>query len=285
MHRRLLPISLAFLAAFDLLPGAESQAEPALKRGLRILAEDAGSVFSAPARWRRRGWLTFSGIVVGTALLVTRDEEIRAGVNESNAPDRGEVAERIEELGRPEVGALLPLISYGLTRAARSPRLQETSLVAFEAWVLTAASTAALKGITARRGPADGGENDFWKGGDFFPSGHTSRTFAIAAAIAERHGRRAAWIAYPLAALVGLARVETGTHWASDVPAGAALGIAIGRAVARRHPAPAPPAPGDTTAPRRYPAADQHGSPGGRLGWSMTLVQGGVGLLIRVRPD
>jgi membrane-associated phospholipid phosphatase len=153
---------------------------------------------------------------------------------------------------------------------AGSRPAQKTSLLAFEAWMLSAASTAALKGMTAREGPADGDENDFWKGGDFFPSGHTSRTFAVAAAVAERHGRRAAWIAYPLAALVGLARIETGAHWASDVAAGAALGIAVGRAVARRHPT--------------DPVAPAGGEPA-RLRWGAIPVRGGIWLELRLRID
>ena len=37
-----------------------------------------------------------------------------------------------------------------------------------------------------------------------FPSGHTSRAFTLATVLAERHGKVAAWIAYPLATLVGL---------------------------------------------------------------------------------
>lgn len=254
----------------DLLPAAESEAEPALKRGIRILAEDSAAVFSSPARWGRRGWLAFGGIVAGTAILVAYDDEIRAEVSESDAPDREEFAEQIEELGRPEVGAILPLVSYGIGRMAHSPTLAETSLVAFEAWLLTAASTAVLKGVTGREGPADGDENDFWEGGDFFPSGHTSRTFAIAAAIAERHGRRAAWIGYPLAALVGLARIDTGTHWTSDVAAGAALGIAIGKAVGRRHPLP--------------PAASAGGE-SKRVNWNLISAPGGAGVQIRFTPD
>lgn len=236
--RRALTAGVLALLSADLAPGGETARERGpLRRGVRILAEDAGAVFSAPARWKRRGWLAFAGIAAGTALLIGRDAEIREEVRGSDAPDRSEAADRIEWLGRPEVGAALPWASYAVARLLGSRRFQETSLVAFEAWILTAAATAALKGATARLGPTDGEENDFWKGGDFFPSGHTSRTFAIAAVFAERHGRRAAWIAYPVASLVGLARIETDAHWASDVAAAAALGIAIGRGVARRHPA------------------------------------------------
>ncbi len=52
--------------------------------------------------------------------------------------------------------------------------------------------------------------------------------------LAERYGRGAAWTGYSLATLVGLFRLESDAHWASDVLAGAALGHGISRAVTRR---------------------------------------------------
>ena len=213
-------------------PGTAS----ALRRGLRVLGEDAGAIYSAPARWSRKGWTAFTAIVAGTAVLVQYDDEIRAEVLESDAPDRRRAAKLLQRLGDPLVGAVLPWVSYAAASRADSPPLKQTSLLAFEAWALSGAASGVLKIATGRAGPGDGSEDDFFGGGDHFPSGHTARSFAIAALCAERHGKRAAWIGYPLAALVGLSRIETDYHWTSDVVAGAALGISIGRALAARHP-------------------------------------------------
>jgi undecaprenyl-diphosphatase len=57
-----------------------------------------------------------------------------------------------------------------------------------------------------------------------FPSGHTMVTFTVAATLAFYYPRMAI-ILYPLAALVGLSRVYLGSHYPSDVVAGAFLGI------------------------------------------------------------
>lgn len=57
-----------------------------------------------------------------------------------------------------------------------------------------------------------------------FPSGHTMVTFTVAATLAFYYPRIAI-ILYPLAALVGLSRVYLGSHYPSDVVAGAFLGI------------------------------------------------------------
>lgn len=64
-----------------------------------------------------------------------------------------------------------------------------------------------------------------------FPSGHTAAAFAVAPVLAHRFGRLAAIPAYVLAVGTGLGRVEDRKHYLSDVLAGAAIGLAVGRAV------------------------------------------------------
>lgn len=63
-----------------------------------------------------------------------------------------------------------------------------------------------------------------------FPSGHTSSAFATATSLSYSYGWRAGIPAYSMAALTGLSRIADNKHWASDVIAGAFLGIIWGRA-------------------------------------------------------
>jgi undecaprenyl-diphosphatase len=56
-----------------------------------------------------------------------------------------------------------------------------------------------------------------------FPSDHATAAFAIAVAIALR-SRRAGWAALIMATIVSIGRVVVGTHYPSDVLAGAAIG-------------------------------------------------------------
>jgi undecaprenyl-diphosphatase len=58
-----------------------------------------------------------------------------------------------------------------------------------------------------------------------FPSDHATAAFAIAVALLLRH-RKAGVLALVLAALLGIARVAVGTHYPSDVVAGALIGTA-----------------------------------------------------------
>ena len=62
-----------------------------------------------------------------------------------------------------------------------------------------------------------------------FPSGHASAAFMAATLLAERTRVKPLW--YALAGVVAASRVHTRIHHASDVVAGAALGLALGLVV------------------------------------------------------
>ncbi len=93
-----------------------------------------------------------------------------------------------------------------------------------------------------------------------FFSGHTSTTFALATAYAYlfqvRHPR-SRWVApvwvlgLSLASVTGVARVEAGKHFWTDVLAGAAVGAAVGLLVPVLHRNRTPGAPRVSLAPMR----------------------------------
>ncbi|TLZ40979.1 MAG: phosphatase PAP2 family protein [Methanobacteriota archaeon] len=60
-----------------------------------------------------------------------------------------------------------------------------------------------------------------------FPSGHASRTFALAGFVFLRFRWRAGVPALAFATLVGYSRIYLGLHWPTDVLGGAFLGVAV----------------------------------------------------------
>lgn len=118
-----------------------------------------------------------------------------------------------------------------------------------EAVVLGSSVTGILKGVTGRTRPVLGSRDaddfrfrrGFGRGESAsFPSGHTTAAFAFATALTTETARlhpRLAWgvgaASYTLATGVGVARVYTHHHWASDVALGAGIGTLAGFAVDR----------------------------------------------------
>jgi membrane-associated phospholipid phosphatase len=176
-------------------------------------------------------------MVAGTALLIGRDDETRREILEHDSRDLDRTADRIEPLGKEWVAGAAIGAAWVIARSAKREKAASSAATAFEALLWTTLTTSAAKGLFGRERPADGVDpGAFWEGDTIFPSGHTSRSFAVAAVFADRYGGTAAWIGYPLAGLVGLSTARRDTHWVSDVLAGAGLGLAIGRGIAARHP-------------------------------------------------
>lgn len=107
------------------------------------------------------------------------------------------------------------------------PELAKTGEVLLETLFLTESSTLALK-VAVRRTRPDGGNYSF-------PSGHASRSFAVATALTTLHGPVAAVPSYLIAGLISFSRLDSHAHYLSDVVFGSALGASIGWATARFH--------------------------------------------------
>ncbi|MBI4170039.1 MAG: phosphatase PAP2 family protein [Acidobacteria bacterium] len=283
MERLIVPVLVAALgggpvsAAPSEAPAGEAGETPPRKtfrESVRTFGADGRYLLTFPTRINRKGAWIAAGVLAGTALLIGRDDEIRREVQESDRRSLDRAADRFEPLGTYLVAGGSLGVLYLVGRGADHPRLASTAAASFEAFLWTAIITGVAKGAFRRERPADGVDaHDFFRDDTIFPSGHTSRSFAIAAVLADRYGGRVVWIAYPIAALVGLATVRQDTHWASDILAGAGLGLAIGKGIAARHPWPPPENP-----PARAPEARPAGAQG--ADWQVLPAPGGAVLRI-----
>jgi len=136
-------------------------------------------------------------------------------------------------------------------RALRHARVAELGLRGAEAIAVASAISGIIKGFAGRTrpflAPGEPWHWNFahgWTDARFFsmPSGHTTATFAFAAAAgvaaaAWRPAQRATVVvvAFASAVLVAFARTWLDQHWLSDVGVGAILGGTVGFALARWH--------------------------------------------------
>jgi PAP2 superfamily len=108
---------------------------------------------------------------------------------------------------------------------ARDAHTRTVMWVTAKAAITTGILVQTLKTVTARERPDGSARTSF-------PSGHTAQAFLGAALLDDEFRESAPWVgpaAYTVASGVGVLRMYNNRHWQSDVFAGAALGLAIGK--------------------------------------------------------
>lgn len=108
-----------------------------------------------------------------------------------------------------------------------------------EASAFTLVSTEVIKYAAGRQRPSETTDPDQWfAGGDSFPSLHASVAFAIGTVLAESGNDDYRWVrrilGYGVAGTTAYLRLEHNAHWATDVIAGSALGLSTAHFVLNR---------------------------------------------------
>lgn len=210
---------------------------------LPALARPLDAQWSPPLR---SSDLIYGAVFFGSLAAVVPAESFEEGLSRRFPVRTGGVAGAFSDAG--EVAGHLA-VDYGLAGAAYlggrltgHRGLAALALHAGEAMLVADAIDGGFKVALGRRRPIAPLESDrfspvaFDEAHQSFPSGHASRTFALAGTLALELGPRRPWIpyvAYPVAGLVGTSRVVGRDHWLTDVVAGAALGLFASRVTAR----------------------------------------------------
>lgn len=204
----------------------------------RTLAFDVKLVFMSPLHWREPQWerlAVYSSAAIGA--VAVSDLEMRLFVQRNRSRFGDDFFDEIEPFGRH-----YPFIisgSFYLTGVIfKKPNARATGLDGFAASLIASEMiTPALKEIIGRKRPfRNEGEFKFdsFSSHDAFPSGHTTRAFAVATVIASHYKQK--WVkvaAYSIATLVAYSRMNSDMHWSSDVLAGGIIGFTVGKAVVK----------------------------------------------------
>jgi membrane-associated phospholipid phosphatase len=174
-------------------------------------------------------------LAVGGALVL--DEELRHFVENHATETTRSLARTFEPFGAEYAwGALGAFFLSGrFLKSEKAAAVAEDGFVS--SLIAAGAITPILKATVGRQRPSQTeGTFALSEGGTSFPSGHATQAFALASVIASHYD--SPWVkiaSYGVAGLVGLARMEDKAHYASDVLAGALIGIVVGKTVVRLH--------------------------------------------------
>jgi membrane-associated phospholipid phosphatase len=196
--------------------------------------------------------LVTTGVVLGaTALLSRWDPDIALASREARYQDSSVInfanrASKVNETTLTAGGILI----YGIGRLTKSRTVADVALHATESVVLASVASQLIRGPLGRTRPyvtADSNQYDFQAFRGFrefknraFPSIHTSSSMAVATVLTmethRRHPGATPFVAPVLIAaglLPGLARIQLNQHWASDIFAGAFMGVFAGYKVTK----------------------------------------------------
>lgn len=215
-------------------------------RGLKLNGDyfegyisDIKSILISPSGGERSDWIKASLIIGITAGLYTQDQKIQDWVQEN----RSSVSDKISKFAKPfgdgryTLPGLGALYLYG--HLFEDEKAQGTALLSLKSFVISGLFVQALKLTGHRHRPSSGDPYNTWDGPGFstsnlsFPSGHSSSAFVIATVIASEYRDKAFVppLAYGIATLTALSRVNDNAHWASDVFFGAIIGYFTAKAI------------------------------------------------------
>ncbi|HXK59819.1 MAG TPA: phosphatase PAP2 family protein [Acidobacteriota bacterium] len=172
--------------------------------------------------WLLIGCSTASFSLDGSPARELREDPSFSGFNSVFASSTGDVV----------IGAV-PLAFLLTGEISRNPEFRDFGWKSCEAALDALLVTSVWKLATQRSRPHTGENYGFWKGGNSFPSGHSTFAWALAATTAShfKQHKWLPWIVYPVAGVVSFSRITSGNHFPSDAVAGSLLGFVIGRYV------------------------------------------------------
>ena len=207
------------------------------------ILHDTGRITVSPLHWSGGDYLTAGGLLLAGTALYTRDSRIRDRAQRWRGGFSDDISRAVKPFGdgRYTLPALGALYLYG--RLGSDFKASGTALLGVESFAVAGLFTGALKDLAHRHRPSSGDPYDSWDGpalsveNQSFPSGHSSAAFAVMTVIAKQYGNHR-WVpplAYGIATLTALSRVNDNAHWSSDVLFGSAIGFFTARAVLHCH--------------------------------------------------
>jgi membrane-associated phospholipid phosphatase len=207
-----------------------------------VFLADLGHVVSSPARLNRRAALWTAGALGVAGLLYANDREIfdatqRAQGNAMYDAIAEELGDAIEPVGNMGNTNAFYAAGWLAGHALRVRGLKVIPFQILESHAISGGIRNLAEIAVGRARPAAGlGARHFDPGdGTSFPSGHASVAFELATILSHHaRSRPVTALAYGLAGVMALQRVDSESHWPSDVFVAAVTGHVVARTIVRR---------------------------------------------------
>jgi membrane-associated phospholipid phosphatase len=218
------------------------------KRYIISYLKDAGGIVVAPIHWKSSQWLETTAVVGITAAIATQDKAIHDFAQSNRTSTTNNISKfGLEPWGSGVYSMALLAIIYTDGVITKNPKNRAVAMLGVKTFLVSAAITTVVKQVAHRHRPfqetnAYNATGTPFSAYDFdgpfsntsytsFPSGHTMAAFAVATIIASAYKdyKIVPILAYSVATLTGLSRINDNDHWASDVLMGAALGYGMAK--------------------------------------------------------
>ena len=211
---------------------------------LRGYWQDAKTVATRPLHWQGRQFLQ-AGTVLSAATLSYFFFDKR--IQEAAQTHRNDFTNAVSAFAGPFGGSrtfwVVPGSLFLHGQVFGNVKTTRVGLLVLESQLLSGVVVQALKVGLGRKRPYESNSPPEWVGPSLrgfhsFPSGHSQAAFALATVVALefRDARAVPPIAYGVATLTALSRINGNDHWLSDVIVGSTLGHFIAKTIVRRHP-------------------------------------------------
>ena len=248
-YRLLCPLALLLVvsslangqtSAPEARPSPSPKPTPSLEHQfLRNILNDQVDLWTSPFRTTRADSKFLVPIGLTTAALIATDRRSANELGEHGGNEkRVKISLQLSRPGGTYASAGIAGTFYLVGVLKHDSRARETGILGGEALIDAKIVYSVLKQVTQRPRPLVPDPNDdFFDGGNSFPSGHATDAWALATVIAsEYHDRKAVQVtAYALASTVSLSRYTGRAHFLSDVFVGSVIGYGIGRYVYKKH--------------------------------------------------
>jgi len=196
--------------------------------------KSVGHAFTRPLYWKGDDYLKLGGLVAGSFLISSADQD----VNRFVARQRADFPKVIRDFGwyygSPQNYFAASAGIYGFGLLTKNEKVRKTGVLIIASSITTGALQSVLKNAVGRARPNTGlgaNEFDFFSGKpDFssFPSGHTILSVTMSHAIAKQFDNTLVKIGiYTIGAIPPISRLIDNAHWLSDIAFSTAVSIIV----------------------------------------------------------